>query len=308
MNWLKKLNPWRIASWFSVGDLLAGDRFGSGGEHSLDAIDDLALRDPAVGDDEDAVELARLGDESLCCGSGVNRTNDAPPGESALPNFAIPAILTICGPPLTSTWIESPTLYPVSSALRLSITTSSSARGGATRDEVEAVQLVDVAPVGADDRWPIDGVADGVAVLVDDLRVAEDLAFSDARRRRPSRRCRRATRRPARAGRTKLFGSSKDALARTTASVPSYTSENRSSNVFWIVSVSTSVPAMNATPSITASAVAMSRNLCATRLRSVVRSIGQSPNFFIRSRTRSAVGCCISSTILPSARKTMRSA
>ena len=42
---------------------------------------------------------------------------------------------------------------------------------------------------------------------------------------------------------------------RTNASVPRFTSANRSSKTFPIVSVSTSVPDMNATPSMTASAV-----------------------------------------------------
>src|SRR3954452_4450686 len=40
---------------------------------------------------------------------------------------------------------------------------------------------------------------------------------------------------------------------------------NRSSNVFWIVAVSTDVPLMNATPMITASAVSTKRILCAAR-------------------------------------------
>ncbi len=75
------------------------------------------------------------------------------------------------------------------------------------------------------------------------------------------------------------------------------------------VSVRTSVPAMNATPRVTARAVAKSLSLWAMSPLTVVNSIGgHSPNSFMRSSTRAAVGCSISSTMRPSARKTIRSA
>src|SRR5215467_10255444 len=58
---------------------------------------------------------------------------------------------------------------------------------------------------------------------------------------------------------------------RTNASVPRLTSAKRSSKTFPIVSVSTSVPAMNATPSVTASAVVNSRSFLASRPLIVTR-------------------------------------
>ena len=76
-----------------------------------------------------------------------------------------------------------------------------------------------------------------------------------------------------------------------------------------MVSVSTSVPAVNATPRITARAVVTSRSFRASRLcRTILNISAHSPKRFSRSSTRSAVGSRISSTIRPSARNTMRSA
>ena len=76
-----------------------------------------------------------------------------------------------------------------------------------------------------------------------------------------------------------------------------------------MVLVSTSVPAMNATPRVTARAVAKRRNLRASSpWKMTLNMAAHSPNRFIRSSTRSPVGWCISSTIRPSARKTIRSA
>ena len=78
----------------------------------------------------------------------------------------------------------------------------------------------------------------------------------------------------------------------------------------WLmVSVSTSVPAVNATPSITARAVVTSRSFRANSpCRTILNIAAHSPKRFIRSSTRSAVGSRISSTIRPSARNTIRSA
>ena len=74
-----------------------------------------------------------------------------------------------------------------------------------------------------------------------------------------------------------------------------------------MVSVSTKVPDMKATPSSTARAVANRRSLRAARPLMVVLSIGlYSPNCFMRSSTRSAVGSVISSTMRPSLRNTTR--
>ena len=75
------------------------------------------------------------------------------------------------------------------------------------------------------------------------------------------------------------------------------------------VSVSTRVPAVNATPRITASAVVTSRSFRANSpCRTILNMPAHSPKRRIRSSTRSAVGSRISSTICPSARNTMRSA
>ena len=75
-----------------------------------------------------------------------------------------------------------------------------------------------------------------------------------------------------------------------------------------IVSLRIIVPERNETPSITASAVSAKRSLWAKRPFSVSLNTGYSPKFLSRSSTRSAVGSSISSTILPSARNTTRSA
>ena len=83
------------------------------------------------------------------------------------------------------------------------------------------------------------------------------------------------------------------------------------------VSVSTKVPAMNATPRMMANAVMASRSLWASRLLRVALNIAGQPELaaisraskrFILSSTRSAVGSASSSTIRPSARNSARSA
>ena len=89
-----------------------------------------------------------------------------------------------------------------------------------------------------------------------------------------------------------------DSRLRTNASVPRFTSANRLSKVREMVSVSTNVPDMNATPSMTASAVSANRSLWARSPLIVTRPMaGYSPRRFTRSITASAVGLCISSTI-----------
>ena len=106
-----------------------------------------------------------------------------------------------------------------------------------------------------------------------------------------------------------LFGPLKTALARTTASVPLYTPANWSLMMLVSVSVSTRVPAVNATPSVTARAVVTSRRFRASRLWKMILNMpAHSPKRRIRSSTRSAVGWRISSTTRPSARNTIRSA
>ena len=104
-------------------------------------------------------------------------------------------------------------------------------------------------------------------------------------------------------------GPLKTAFARTTASVPLNTVADRSLKMLVMVSVSTRVPAVNATPMITARAVVTSRRFRANRLcRTILYMSAHSPKRRIRSSTRSAVGARISSTIRPSARNTIRSA
>ena len=58
----------------------------------------------------------------------------------------------------------------------------------------------------------------------------------------------------------------------TTMSLPALTCWNSASKLCFTVSVSTNVPAMNATPSTMAMAVRNRRTLCAARLRRVARS------------------------------------
>ena len=94
--------------------------------------------------------------------------------------------------------------------------------------------------------------------------------------------------------------------ARTTASTPWLAFANSESKTLPSVSVSTNVPAMNATPSTTASDVSASRNFLARRPLIVTRNTDQPPSCFILSRTASAEGEWSSSTILPSARNTTR--
>ncbi len=76
------------------------------------------------------------------------------------------------------------------------------------------------------------------------------------------------------------------------------------------VSPSTSVPDRKATPRATAANVPMRRRLCDQRVLTVSLNTPapQSPNAFMRSRTRSAVGFSMVSTILPSERNTTSSA
>ncbi len=84
-----------------------------------------------------------------------------------------------------------------------------------------------------------------------------------------------------------------DCALRTYASVPLFTSANRLSNVREIVSVSTIVPDMNATPRITASAVSAKRSLWASSPLIVTRPTDYSPRLFARrSMIVSAVGFC----------------
>jgi hypothetical protein len=63
----------------------------------------------------------------------------APPGLSALPKRATPAIRTRCGGPVTSTVVVSPTLRPPSRALFRSMTTSSSRLGAAPDTSVNVL-------------------------------------------------------------------------------------------------------------------------------------------------------------------------
>ena len=83
----------------------------------------------------------------------------------------------------------------------------------------------------------------------------------------------------------------------------SKTSANRSLNDLARVSEKMNVPARNDVPRMTASDVSSRRPFRARMPFSAKLNIGQSPNRFIRSSTRSAVGSVISSTTLPSARK-----
>ena len=65
MKVLKKLRPCLISSWLSwviSAPVTASVPVGSSGAMRCD---DLGLRDPVVGDDQDAVELVRLGDQPL---------------------------------------------------------------------------------------------------------------------------------------------------------------------------------------------------------------------------------------------------
>ncbi len=85
---------------------------------------------------------------------------------------------------------------------------------------------------------------------------------------------------------------------RTAASVPRLMFANRSSNVFWIVAVSTSVPEMNETPSTTASAVNKNRSLWPASPLRVTFHMGYSPpSLRIFPSTASAVGSPSSSTM-----------
>ncbi len=101
----------------------------------------------------------------------------------------------------------------------------------------------------------------------------------------------------------------KDETERTTTSLPLAISPKSWSNAAFIVSVSTNVPATNPIPSTMESAVSASRSFRAKRLLKVAFHMGdQASSDFSRSRMRSAVGSRISSTMWPSARKTIRSA
>ena len=62
---LKKLKALLDLVLALLGDLGAGDRLSAGGQLGRDAAHDLRLRDAIVGDDQDAVELVRLGDQPL---------------------------------------------------------------------------------------------------------------------------------------------------------------------------------------------------------------------------------------------------
>jgi hypothetical protein len=99
----------------------------------------------------------------------------------------------------------------------------------------------------------------------------------------------------------------------TETSVLSYTLENRRSNVPFRVSVSTRVPATNATEIAMANVVRSKRNLRAKMLLSVTRNMAQRPwtagsKVAIFSSTEAAVGDWMLSTMRPSARNSTRSA
>ena len=102
-------------------------------------------------------------------------------------------------------------------------------------------------------------------------------------------------------------------LARTSASTPRVASVKSLSNTLPSVSVSTNVPDMNATPNTTAMEVRTRRSFFAISPVIVTRHMGDvvsgySPRLFIQSSTLAAVGSTSSPTVLPSARKTTRSA
>ena len=95
----------------------------------------------------------------------------------------------------------------------------------------------------------------------------------------------------------------------TTTSMPSLDVAKSPSKVFPMVSVRIIVPAMKATPMMTARPVSKKRTLWAQRpLRVRLNMAIYLPKLFMRSRTDSAVGFWSSSTMWPSARKTTRSA
>jgi hypothetical protein len=253
------------------------------------------------------IELNVPGAVTSRCATGVvNSTTDAPPGLSAVPKTAIPAMRTRSGGPLASTVVVSPTArWPVV-ALCLSITTSSGACGACPATSwngLRAGTALQLPPrVGA----PLPGLPIGVPSLPISRVYPKAL---------PSAAATPGTCLSAGSSDASIFGRSplpmlvKTALARTTASVPLYTLADRSLKILLMVSVSISVPAVKATPMITARAVVTSRRFRASRLwKTILTIVAHSPKRLIRSSTRSAVGWCIWSTIRPSARNTMRSA
>ena len=108
MKVLKKLRPCSISSWLSFvisAPVTASVPVGSSGAMrwtiSVCEIPSSAMTKMPSNLSGSAI--------SRCAVSRVNSTNDAPPGESASPNFAMPAMVTSWGPPFTSTCAVSPT-------------------------------------------------------------------------------------------------------------------------------------------------------------------------------------------------------
>ena len=71
---------------------------------------ELRLRDAAVGDDRDRVDLRRAWTTYCCAACRVIKANDAPPGLSAVPNLAMPTTVNEFGPCCVITVVRSPTL------------------------------------------------------------------------------------------------------------------------------------------------------------------------------------------------------
>ena len=164
---------------------------------------------------------------------GVEDATVAPPRLSVSPNPTMPTIVNSCGAAPGQTVIRSPTARSAVSACRVDATSSS--RAAPVRDERVAERRVrrsrhaDVgAPAGCD----------RLAVRVDDLRVALDVALgraTPATASRPSHDSGTgsgpAARRPGRPWRTRP--------TRTWTSMPPSSSAKRSSNAALNVSVST---------------------------------------------------------------------
>jgi hypothetical protein len=65
-----------------------------------------------------------------CASRSVNNAAEAPARLSAVPNFAMPEIVYVFGGLFVRIWTRSPTSRSASSAVRLSMTTSSAFAGG----------------------------------------------------------------------------------------------------------------------------------------------------------------------------------
>ena len=172
------------------------------------------------------------------------------------------------------------------------------------RRQGERVEPVVVDPVGADRsrrarRSPtvpsaFDELGDALDRAAGGLDAVDRGDLVDGRRR-PDPRGRRTRRRWRRRG----------ARSRRCRRWPT---RRRLSKVFSIVSVSTMVPAMKATPRTTARPVSSVAQLVGPEALEGEREHVSVRGCFMRSRTESGVGAKISSTIRPSARKTTRSA